>query len=110
MTLPRGYLTGTAIALVLAWLPYGLSPGGGLVAPMAQTVLYIGLAVLTARSRRLKILVVRTMQRWVINPVVRSLFAVGLNPQVECVVSCFMVCDAGRYPYGESSCYRSGVA
>ncbi len=80
MTLPRGYLTGTVIALALAWLPYGLSPGSGLVAPLAQTVLFLGLAVLTARSRRLKILVVRTAQRWVINPVVRALFAVGLNP------------------------------
>ncbi|MGI8768858.1 MAG: nitroreductase/quinone reductase family protein, partial [Propionibacteriaceae bacterium] len=80
MTLPRGYLTGTAIALALAWVPYALSPGSGLVAPVAQTVIYLGLAVLTARSRRLKILLVRTVQRWVINPVVRSLFAVGLNP------------------------------
>jgi len=80
MTLPRGYLTGTVIALALAWLPYSLSPGSGLVAPLAQTVLYLGLAILTARSRRLKILVVRTAQRWVINPVVRALFAVGLNP------------------------------
>ncbi len=80
MALPRGYLTGTAIALALAWVPYGFSPGSGLVAPAAQTVIYLGLALLTARSRRLKILLVRTAQRWVINPVVRSLFAVGLNP------------------------------
>ncbi len=79
MTLPRGYLAGTAIALVLAWLPYVLT-GGGLVAAIAQTAIYVGLAVLTARSRRLKILVVRKMQHWVINPVVRALFAVGLNP------------------------------
>lgn len=64
----------------MAWVPYTLSPGSGLVAPGAQTVIYLGLAVLTARSRRLKILLVREAQRWVINPVVRSLFAVGLNP------------------------------
>ncbi len=80
MNLPRGYLTGTAIALAVAWVSYTLSPGSGLVAPSAQTVIYLGLAVLTARSRRLKILLVREAQRWVINPVVRSLFAVGLNP------------------------------
>ncbi len=78
--LPRGYLASTALALALAWVPYALSPGSGLIAPVAQTVLFVGLDVLTARSRRLKILVVRTAQRWIINPVVRALFAIGLNP------------------------------
>ena len=80
MTLPRGYLVGTAVALVVAWGPYGLLPGSGLTAPLVQTVIYLGLAVLTARSRPLKVRLVRTLQRWVINPVVRSLFAIGLNP------------------------------
>lgn len=80
MSLPRGYLVGMTVALAVAWVPYTLSPGSGLVAPVAQTVIYLGLAVLTARSRRLKILLVRKAQRRVFNPVVRSLFAVGFNP------------------------------
>lgn len=80
MTLPPGYLMGTATALAVAWAPYVVFPGGGLQAPGAQTVIFLGLGVLTARSRRLKILLVRGAQRWVINPAVRSLFAVGLNP------------------------------
>lgn len=80
MALPRGYVAGTTVALVLAWAPYGLSPSSGLLAPIIQSAIFIGLATLTARSQRAKILVVRTAQRWLINPVVRSLFAVGLNP------------------------------
>ena len=80
MVLPRGYLTGTVVALIVAWVPYALSPGSSVEVPAAQTMLYLGLMALTARSRRLKVLVVRTAQRWVINPVVQSLFAVGLNP------------------------------
>ena len=45
-----------------------------------QTALYAGLLVLTVRSRRVKILLVRTVQRWTINPLMRLLFAIGINP------------------------------
>lgn len=79
MNVPRGLLTGTAIALALVWVPFLISPGG-LTAPLVQSGVYVGLLVLTARSRRAKVLLVRTVQRWTLNPVMRALLAVGLNP------------------------------
>ena len=45
-----------------------------------QTALYAGLLVLTVRSRRIKVLLVRTVQRWTINPLMRLLLAIGINP------------------------------
>jgi len=80
MSAPRGLLVGTAAALALAWAPYAVSTGTGLVAPLVQTVLFLALFAVTVRSRRLKIALVRRAQRWVINPFVRALFALGLNP------------------------------
>ena len=68
------------VALTLAWVPYALSTGTGLVAPLVQTVLFLALFAVTVRSRRVKIALVRCAQRWVINPLVRALFACGLNP------------------------------
>ena len=78
--IPKGLLTGTAAALSLVWAVYLLAPGRGLASPLVQSGLYLALLVLTARSRRLKVLLVRAVQHWVINPIVRVLLAVGINP------------------------------
>lgn len=80
IALPRGLAVGTALAVALAWAPYLVSRGTGTGAPLVQTVLFLALFVLTVANPRLKVRLVRTVQRWVVNPVVRSLFALGLNP------------------------------
>lgn len=82
MTVPRGLVAGTAIALAVVWGLYALDPGAwpGLPGALVQTALFLANLAVTARSRRTKIAVVRTMQRWVINPLVRLLFRLGLNP------------------------------
>jgi deazaflavin-dependent oxidoreductase (nitroreductase family) len=38
------------------------------------------LLVVTVRSRRVKVLLVRAVQHWVINPLLRALLATGINP------------------------------
>ncbi|MPY94958.1 MAG: hypothetical protein GEV08_18440, partial [Acidimicrobiia bacterium] len=45
-----------------------------------QTAVYAALLVLTFWSRRLKVLLVRTFQRWTINPLMRLFLAIGVNP------------------------------
>ena len=80
MTIPRGLLTGTAAAMALVWGLYALLPGSSIVSSSVQTGIYVGLLVLTVRSRRIKVLLVRTLQRWTINPLMRLLLAIGLNP------------------------------
>lgn len=80
MNIPSGLASGTVVALALAWAPFVLLPGSGLTAPVTQTALYLALLLLTARSRRAKVLVVRAVQRWTINPLMRALLAVGVNP------------------------------
>lgn len=80
ISVPRGLLTGTALAVALAWVLFAISPTSGLVTPIVQTVIYVGLFVVTVCSRRLKVLLVRSVQRWTINPLMRVLLALGLNP------------------------------
>jgi len=80
MNLPRGLAAGTGAALLVTWALYAVDPGRGTVAPLVQSGVYVGLAVLTARSRRAKVLLVRALQRHVVNPIVRALLACGLNP------------------------------
>src|SRR6266536_3508386 len=80
MTVPRGLITGTAAAMTLVWGLFAIDPGRSLVSSAVQTALYVGLLVLTARSRRVKVLLVRTIQRWTINPLMRLLLAIGINP------------------------------
>jgi len=80
MKLPRGLVTGTAAALALVWGIFAISPGRGITAPLVQSAIYVVLLVVTARSPRLKVLIVRTFQRWTINPLMRALLAIGLNP------------------------------
>jgi deazaflavin-dependent oxidoreductase (nitroreductase family) len=79
MNLPRGLLAGTAAAVTLVWVVHGLT-AGGLVSPVVQTGLYTGNLLLTARSRRVKVRIVRAVQRWLVNPLMRVALAVGLNP------------------------------
>jgi hypothetical protein len=52
----------------------------GLPGPIAQTAVLLANLAITARSRRTKILIVRTLQRFVVNPLVRLLFRLELNP------------------------------
>ncbi len=80
MTIPRGLITGTAAAMALVWGLFAIDPGRNLVSSAVQTALYAGLLVLTVRSRRIKVLLVRTVQRWTINPLMRLLLAIGINP------------------------------
>ena len=79
MNVPRGLVAGTAVALALVWVPFVISHGG-LTSRIVQSGVYVGLFVLTVRSRRAKVLLVRAFQRWTINPLMRALLAVGLNP------------------------------
>jgi hypothetical protein len=57
--MPRGLLAGTLAALALVWGPYMLIAGSSLISALVQTAVYAGLLVLTVRSRRVKVLVVR---------------------------------------------------
>jgi deazaflavin-dependent oxidoreductase (nitroreductase family) len=79
-SMPRGLIAGTLAALALVWVPYTLIAGSGLISALVQTGVYAGLLALTVRSRRVKVLVVRTFQRWTINPLIRLLLTVGINP------------------------------
>ena len=80
MTIPRGLIAGTLAAMALIWGLFAIDPGHSLVSSGVQTAVSIGLLILTARSRRVKVLLVRTVQRWTINPLMRLLLAIGINP------------------------------
>ena len=77
--IPRGLAVGTLVATSIVWSLFLLAPGA-VWQPLAQTGAYVALFVLTWTNPRIKVLLVRTLQRWVINPLVRVGFAVGLNP------------------------------
>ena len=80
MTMPRGLIVGTAIAVAFAWALYLLTPQWGLGTPIGTSLVILGLAAVTVVSRRAKVVLVRTVQRWTINPLMKLLLAVGLNP------------------------------
>lgn len=80
MTVPRGLLVGTIAALGLVWGLYAVGLGGSAVSASVQSVVYLALLVLTVRSRRTKILLVRTVQRWTLNPLMRLFLTIGINP------------------------------
>jgi deazaflavin-dependent oxidoreductase (nitroreductase family) len=82
MGVPVWLVTGTAVAIAIAWSLFLLDPGAwpGLPGVLAQTALYLANVVVTARSRRTKIRIVRALQRFVVNPLVRALHRLGLNP------------------------------
>jgi deazaflavin-dependent oxidoreductase (nitroreductase family) len=79
-SMPRGLVAGTLAALALVWGPYVLIAGSNRTFALLQTAAYAALLVLTIRSRRVKVLVVRTFQRWTINPLMRLLLTIGINP------------------------------
>lgn len=80
MTLPRGIAAGTAAALALTWGIFAVEPGRSIISALIQSGVYLALLGITAASRRVKVLIVRTVQRWAINPLVRLLLAIGINP------------------------------
>ena len=55
-------------------------PKGKPVSALVQSGIYACLLVLTMCSRRAKVLLIRTVQRWTINPVMRLALALGINP------------------------------
>jgi deazaflavin-dependent oxidoreductase (nitroreductase family) len=79
-SVPRGLTVGTLIAIALTWGLFEVVPGSSLLSAQAQTGIFLGLLLLTICSRRAKVLVARTFQRCVLNPLMRLLLRVGLNP------------------------------
>jgi deazaflavin-dependent oxidoreductase (nitroreductase family) len=77
---PRGMIAGTATAIALSWVLFETLPGSSLLSTQVQTGIFLGLLVLTICSRRAKVLVARTFQRCVLNPLMRLLLTVGVNP------------------------------
>ena len=79
-SLPRGLAAGTLAVTGLTWGLYAIQPGASILSAEIQTGLFLGLLLLTICSRRAKVLVARTWQRYVLNPLMRLLLSVGLNP------------------------------
>ena len=79
-SVPRGLIAGTLVAAALVWGPYALIPRSSLLSAEVQTGIYLGLLLLTVCSRRAKVLLVRVIQRYVLNPLFRLLLAIGINP------------------------------
>jgi hypothetical protein len=79
-SVPRGLIAGTLAATALVWGLYAISPHASLLSALVQSGVYLGLLVLTACSRRAKVWLVRTVQRYTINPLMRLLLAIGVNP------------------------------
>jgi deazaflavin-dependent oxidoreductase (nitroreductase family) len=79
-SVPRGLIAGTIAAAALVWGQYALLPGSSLLSAYVQSGIYVGLLLLTVCSRRAKVLVIRTLQRYLLNPLFRLLLLVGLNP------------------------------
>ena len=77
---PRGLIAGTLAAGALVWGLYAIGPAPSLLSALVQSGLYLGLLLLTICSRRVKVLLVKTVQRYTINPLMRLLLAVGINP------------------------------
>jgi deazaflavin-dependent oxidoreductase (nitroreductase family) len=73
-------LVGVFAVLALTWGLYLIQPGGSILSAEVQTGVYVGLLTLTICSRRAKARVVRTFQRYTLNPLFRLLLAVGINP------------------------------
>jgi deazaflavin-dependent oxidoreductase (nitroreductase family) len=79
-SVPRGLLAGTLVAAALVWGPYLLIPRSSLLSAQVQTGIYLGLLLLTICSRRAKVLVIRILQRYTLNPGFRLLLTIGVNP------------------------------
>src|ERR1700760_3329675 len=79
-SVPRGLIAGTLVATALVWGPYALIPRSSLLSAQIQTGIYLGLLLLTICSRRAKVLGVRILQRYTLNPLFRLLLTIGVNP------------------------------
>ena len=79
-SVPRGLVAGTLIAAALVWGQYALLPGSSLLSAYLQSGVYLALLALTICSRRAKVLLIRTLQRYLLNPLFRLLLLVGVNP------------------------------
>jgi deazaflavin-dependent oxidoreductase (nitroreductase family) len=79
-SVPRGLIAGTLAATALVWGPYAIIPRSSLLSAQVQTGIYLGLLLLTICSRRAKVLLAQTLQRYVLNPLMRLLLAIGINP------------------------------
>jgi deazaflavin-dependent oxidoreductase (nitroreductase family) len=79
-SVPRGLIAGTLAATALVWVLYAIGPGASLLSSLVQTGAYLGLLLLTIFSRRVKVLIVQTFQRFTLNPLMRLLLAIGINP------------------------------
>jgi deazaflavin-dependent oxidoreductase (nitroreductase family) len=78
-SVPRGLVTGTLVAMVLVWGPYAII-GGSKLSAVVQTGIFAGLLALAICNRRAKVIAVRTFQRYTINPLMRLLLKIGINP------------------------------
>jgi hypothetical protein len=67
-SVPRGLIAGTLAAAALAWGQYAVIPGSSLLSAQVQSGIYLGLLLLTICSRRAKVLLARTFQRYTLNP------------------------------------------
>jgi deazaflavin-dependent oxidoreductase (nitroreductase family) len=79
-SVPRGLIAGTLAAIGLTWGLYAIQPGASRLSAMVQTGIFLGLLLLTVCSRRAKVLVARTWQRYTLNPLFRLLLTIGINP------------------------------
>jgi deazaflavin-dependent oxidoreductase (nitroreductase family) len=79
-SLPRGLIAGTLAAGALLWAEYALLPGSSLLSAYVQSGVYVGLMLLTVCSRRAKVLLIRVLQRYLLNPLFRLLLLIGVNP------------------------------
>jgi deazaflavin-dependent oxidoreductase (nitroreductase family) len=79
-SVPRGMIIGVLAVLGLTWGLYAIQPGGSILSAEVQTGIYLGLLVLTSCSRRAKVVVIRTFQRYTLNPLFRLLLTIGVNP------------------------------
>ena len=79
-SLPRGLIAGTLAAAALLWAEYALLPGSSLLSAYVQSGVYLGLLVLTICSRRAKVLLIRVLQRYLLNPLFRLLLVIRVNP------------------------------
>jgi deazaflavin-dependent oxidoreductase (nitroreductase family) len=79
-SVPRGLTAGTLAVIALTWGLYAIQPGASILSAEIQTGLFLSLLLLTICSRRAKVLVARTWQRYVLNPLMRLLLSIGLNP------------------------------
>src|SRR6202020_3443105 len=77
-SVPRGLIAGTLAAGALLWAEYAFLPGSSLLSAYVQSGIYLGLLLLTVCSRRAKVLLIRTLQRYLLNPLFRLLLLIGV--------------------------------